>query len=154
MDDSDDLVERLTRENADLARELADLRGHLAERSAGSTADEKLLQQALPRFHRPDARADSRRVVGPVHPSRDAARAESTWNAALASGQPFECEYRLRHADDGSYRWFRARGVAVRDGDGRITRGVGSSTDIEDRRTCWTAFPGLMDRIADLGPFP
>ena len=68
-----------------------------------------------------------------IHPE-DAPRAESTWNAALASGEPFECEYRLRHADDGSYRWFLARGVAVRDGDGRITRWVGSSTDIEDRK--------------------
>ncbi len=68
-----------------------------------------------------------------IHPE-DAPRVASAWEAALASAQPFELEYRLRHAADGSYRWFLARGTPVRDGEGRITRWVGTSTDIDGRR--------------------
>jgi PAS domain S-box-containing protein len=55
------------------------------------------------------------------------------WNRSLSEGTPFEVEYRLRRAD-GVYRWFLARGTPIFDGAGAITRWVGSSTDIEDRK--------------------
>lgn len=55
------------------------------------------------------------------------------WNAAVASGEPYEaqCRYRMR---DGSYRWHLARALPLRDGDGRITRWLGVSTDIDDHK--------------------
>jgi diguanylate cyclase (GGDEF)-like protein/PAS domain S-box-containing protein len=47
----------------------------------------------------------------------------------------FECEHRMR-ASDGSFRWMRARGLAVRDSEGRATRMAGSQTDVtEQKRT-------------------
>ncbi len=67
-----------------------------------------------------------------VHPE-DVPRAAAAWTSALETGNHYEVEYRLRHASDGSYRWFLARGAAVRDGD-LIVRWVGSCTDIDDRK--------------------
>jgi PAS domain S-box-containing protein len=66
-----------------------------------------------------------------IHPTdRDAVVAE--WRASVASGQPFESEFRLRAAG-GGYRWFMAKAVAVRDADGRIFRWAGAGTDITER---------------------
>jgi diguanylate cyclase (GGDEF)-like protein/PAS domain S-box-containing protein len=44
-----------------------------------------------------------------------------------------ECEYRLLHRD-GSYRWMKNQGLAVRNRRGKVDRIVGSQTDITDRR--------------------
>ncbi|GAB6051305.1 hypothetical protein JCM17960_01250 [Magnetospira thiophila] len=45
----------------------------------------------------------------------------------------FISEHRLRH-HDGSFRWMLARGIAVRNNEGRATRIVGSLTDITERK--------------------
>jgi PAS domain S-box-containing protein len=68
-----------------------------------------------------------------VH-AEDVAAASAAWANALASGEPYEVEYRFRRARDGSYRWFLARGACVRDGEGRVVRWVGSCTDIDDHK--------------------
>jgi PAS domain S-box-containing protein len=64
----------------------------------------------------------------------DAPRAIDAWAKAVATGEPYEIEYRFRRASDGSYRWFLARGACVRDGEGRTVRWVGSCTDIDDHK--------------------
>lgn len=67
-----------------------------------------------------------------VHPD-DLAAASERWVQALASGQVYENEFRIRR-HDGVYRTFMVRAEPVHDEEGRITRWVGSNTDIEDLR--------------------
>ena len=55
------------------------------------------------------------------------------WRAALASGEPFEAEARVRRAD-GTYRALLHRKVPLRDEHGNIVKWFGSSIDIEDRK--------------------
>ena len=47
--------------------------------------------------------------------------------------QHFRTEYRLQH-HSGAWRWYRQRGIAVRDAAGRPTRMAGSMEDITDRK--------------------
>lgn len=61
---------------------------------------------------------------------------EATLNAMQAhinSETNYDVEYRLR-CKDATYKWFRARGLAVRDEDGQAIRMAGSITDITKRK--------------------
>lgn len=53
------------------------------------------------------------------------------WQHSIRSGEPFYFEHRLRRAD-GAYRWHVNRAHAMRDDDGKITKWIGSDTDIEE----------------------
>ena len=53
--------------------------------------------------------------------------------AALASGDPFEDEVRIR-SRDGKYRWFLLRGAPLRDARGNIVRWYTTAIDIDDRK--------------------
>lgn len=55
------------------------------------------------------------------------------WTDCLASGEPYHAEYRLRGLD-GTYRWFIARALPLRDDQGAIVRWFGTCTDIEDQK--------------------
>jgi PAS domain S-box-containing protein len=65
-----------------------------------------------------------------IHPE-DVEGMVAKWRAAVASGNPFEAEARVRRAD-GQYRWFLHRKVPRRDERGAIVKWYGSSVDIED----------------------
>ena len=67
-----------------------------------------------------------------IHPD-DTPRALEKWRAAMAAGEPYEDELRLRRAD-GQYRWFLIRTVPLRDEQGNIVKWYGTSTDIEERK--------------------
>jgi len=70
--------------------------------------------------------------VRPVFHPDDRKPAWTRWRHSVATGEPFEMEYRLRMAD-GSYRWNLGRALPVRDpATGLITRWFGTCTDIED----------------------
>lgn len=66
------------------------------------------------------------------HPD-DQDRAWSVWRHSLATGEPYEIEYRLKNAA-GDYRWTLGRALPMRDSSGKITRWFGTCTDIHDSR--------------------
>ncbi len=66
----------------------------------------------------------------PFHPD-DREVAKQAWSRAVATGETYKVESRLRAAD-GSYRWFLMRGVPTRDASGAVTAWFGTCTDIED----------------------
>ncbi len=66
----------------------------------------------------------------PFHPE-DRQAAWDAWNQAVATGETYRIESRLRGAD-GSYRWFLMRGVPLRDEAGKIVKWFGTCTDIDD----------------------
>jgi PAS domain S-box-containing protein len=71
--------------------------------------------------------------AGIVHPD-DAAAAGVLWNAAVATGQTYETEFRIRRAD-GAFRWHLVRALPIVDDHGATQRWVGTNTDIEDQKS-------------------
>jgi PAS domain S-box-containing protein len=67
-----------------------------------------------------------------THPD-DRAGMLQGWAEALASGQVFQYEYRLRR-HDGQFRWLLIRSSPRRDAQGRITMWVGAANDINEQR--------------------
>ena len=63
----------------------------------------------------------------------DRERAWSVWRHSLATGDPYQIEYRLRHVD-GTYRWVLGRALAIRDEAGEIARWFGTCTDIHEQK--------------------
>ena len=59
-----------------------------------------------------------------VHPD-DVASTGTSWAAALASGETYQTEFRLRRAD-GMYRWHLGRAVPLRDAEGNVSRWIGT----------------------------
>ena len=86
---------------------------------------------------------------GAVVHSDDVAAVTARWQASLASGEPFECEARVRRAD-GAYRWMLHREVPVRDESGQIVKWHGSSIDIDDRVTEQEQFEQERERLRRL----
>ena len=70
--------------------------------------------------------------LGVLHPD-DRARTTACWRAAVEDRGAYDLEYRIRR-HDGAYRWFKTRGVPVRDPAGRIDKWFGTCTDIDDQK--------------------
>lgn len=67
-----------------------------------------------------------------IHP-QDLGACVERWGASLASGAPYEVEFRLRRAD-GEYRWHIGRALAQRDEQGQVVRWYGTNTDIDEQK--------------------
>lgn len=68
-----------------------------------------------------------------VH-SDDREEALHRWQQSIRTGETFQAEYRLRR-NDGEYRWFLGRALAIRDEDGKVVRWFGTCTDIHDQKS-------------------
>jgi PAS domain S-box-containing protein len=80
-----------------------------------------------------------------IHPEDVEAMVER-WRVALATGEPYEHEARVRRAD-GEYRWMVHREVPLRDEQGNIIKWYASSIDIEDRKRVEDALRQSEDRL-------
>jgi PAS domain S-box-containing protein len=78
----------------------------------------------------PAGTTDGEGWQGMFHPE-DQDRARQRWAHSVASGEPYEIEYRLRH-HSGEYRWTLGRALPIRDASGAIERWFGTCTDIHD----------------------
>lgn len=67
-----------------------------------------------------------------VHPN-DRPDLKAAWSSAVASGQPFQLEYRVRRAD-GRYRRISDHGVPWSNPDGTLAGALGAAADVTDER--------------------
>ncbi|MBE7218335.1 MAG: PAS domain-containing protein [Caulobacteraceae bacterium] len=81
----------------------------------------------------PQGSTDGEAWNGMFHPD-DQERAWARWRRSLATGEPYEIEYRLRHRS-GEYRWTLGRALPVRDAQGAVVRWIGTCTDIHEAKT-------------------
>jgi PAS domain S-box-containing protein len=63
----------------------------------------------------------------------DRARVLAAWHHSVATGAPYQVEYRLRR-HDGQYRWILVRATPRRDAAGAINLWVGGATEIHEQR--------------------
>ena len=67
-------------------------------------------------------------------------------NSAIANGEPWEAEARLRRKD-GQYRWFLIRGKPLRNDKGSVVRWYLTRTDIEDRKQAEKDLQRMVDAV-------
>ena len=67
-----------------------------------------------------------------LHPD-DREPTRQLWTNSVAGRGPYDVEYRVRRTD-GEYRWFKTRGVPIRDSEGRTVKWFGTCTDITDAK--------------------
>jgi PAS domain S-box-containing protein len=81
-----------------------------------------------------------------IHPE-DASIMWERWNEAKATGADYEVEFRCRRFSDGAFRWFLARGVPLKDAQGRVIRWIGTSTDIDAQKQAEAQVSLLNNRL-------
>jgi two-component system, cell cycle sensor histidine kinase and response regulator CckA len=80
-----------------------------------------------------------------VHPDDRSATARA-WTHSLETGDPYECEFRIRR-HDGEWRWHLSRARPFRAEDGTILKWYGSSTDIHDQLELMNDAEALAKRL-------
>lgn len=68
-----------------------------------------------------------------AHHPEDFPNVMERWPNSIATGKPFEMEFRLR-GSDGKFRWFLTRAQPLRDQHGKIVRWYGSNVLIEEQK--------------------
>ena len=129
-----DLTERKRAEEALRASEqklqtiIDTIPAHVVRYRPDGIAD--FMNQTFSEFVGPGVGFDKLRSV--VHPE-DYPERSRDWFAHLATGEPYDQEWRLRRAD-GVYRWHRSRRVPLRDANGVIVNWYGAGHDIDDQK--------------------
>jgi PAS domain S-box-containing protein len=80
-----------------------------------------------------------------LHPD-DREPTRQLWMNSVAGRGPYDVEYRIRRTD-GEYRWFKTRGVPIRDSEGRIFKWFGTCTDITDGKRAEEALRESEERF-------
>jgi PAS domain S-box-containing protein len=83
-----------------------------------------------------------------LHPD-DLQQLNEARQKALANGEPFENEQRMR-GKDGKYRWFLIRYKPLKDAEGRPMRWYGGATDIEERKEVEAALRKREKELQDI----
>jgi PAS domain S-box-containing protein len=103
----------------------------VSERWAELTGHQALGASWADAMH-PDDRPDMRRA----------------WDAAVASGQPYEMEHRVL-TRAGQYRWFITRAFPRHDADGRVIRWYGTTEDIHERKLGEIQMRSILATVPD-----
>ena len=82
-----------------------------------------------------------------IHPE-DLARVRGLWEAAVATGQPYQAEYRLRRPNE-EYRWVLMRATRCVSATGD-TFWVGGGTDIHDQKQLVAELQEAAERQAEI----
>ena len=80
-----------------------------------------------------------------VHPD-DREMAIAQWQEALASGEAYQTEFRIRNAA-GQDRWHLVRAVPIRAESGEIIRWIGTNTDIHEQKLAEVETARDRDRL-------
>ncbi len=75
--------------------------------------------------------ADANSWKTPLHRD-DVTRAVAAWTLAIATGRPYQIEYRFLDHESGVYRWHLGRALPIRNNEGEIVRWYASGTDIHE----------------------
>ena len=147
---SEDITERKRAEEALRASEqsfrlIVDGIAGLVAIMKGTGEVEGVNRQALEYFGKTVEELGSWSTTDAVHPD-DLPGVISAWSHSVKTAAPYDVDHRLRRAD-GVYRWFHARGLPLRDAQGRIFRWYALLTDIDERKQ---AEEKLRDSETDL----
>ncbi|AWM88069.1 EAL domain-containing protein [Microvirga sp. 17 mud 1-3] len=83
------------------------------------------------------AEANGERWLALLHPD-DRSHVQRQWGIAVATGEDYAVEYRLRHRS-GDCRWILGRAEPLRDENGNIERWFGTCTDIHELKKAESA---------------
>ena len=83
---------------------------------------------------------------GVIH-QEDRERARESFRRSLATGKPYQEEYRLCLPNDPEPRWYLGRALPVRDDSGRIVRWYATSTDIHEQKKTAAELADSRERL-------
>ena len=83
---------------------------------------------------------------GHAHHPDDIDRVTKIWINSLMTGVPYQAEYRIR-GRDGVYRWFLARALPMREENGKITKWIGTNTDIHEQKILSQKLENVVDEV-------
>jgi PAS domain S-box-containing protein len=124
-------IERDLRESEEQFRSLANSMPQLVWIADGETGASEYFSQQWENYSGIKARELlGDKWAGLLHPE-DVEHTFAAWNEAVKGHADYNIEYRLRR-HDGSYRWFKTRGVPIPDDNGKILKWYGTCTDIQE----------------------